>query len=938
MAKISSANTAPLLGRLQANDKSMGKQLLKLATGQKLNSAGDDTSGYTISERMRVRLRALDKAKENTATGWNMIDTASQAVQSQLDLMRTIKEKVIDANNDSNTDADRQTIQKEITHCLQEISDIAYETTYNGKLLLCGGDHIKDTVFAWEVLDEAVKVEGSDALNIIPDNYDVLDNLEGAFDVFSLWKTNTSTDGGKNGLVTAAPWEVQTESLTNSSKAVYTATFNYSSLSDLDDKGVYVRGYNDSGGSDYRYFVFSNETTDNYRSGSKIDIRSAGSVDGAVSLLASAINSSLSSYVTASASGKTLTLTAKASTAWGNSNYVSGFSAAGDTTTGVNRTAASATGASFGRFSGGTDSSGIVGDHDAPYVAATPATATVTGLSSAAAGTGFTMTIRGYSTVYFRIADDSSGINYNSSDQTWTIGKNSSFSRSIGGATLSYSGGTLTVTTNGTGTYYNSSSFSDGFSASTASTSSGYTAVTAANLSTSSTAATIDPSKYILDVSAYKGNTDSADLETFIQSLAGITNNYFTLASSSSGSYYGPYEFIDTGSTESVAALTKVANGTNSTKIDLNNMRNLVDSGKDIAEAFARTVQTAANTNNTYINTTLYTDSEGDTVGVSFNNAYFADPNASAYAALFKDYDATLGHYELDFSGVNTGNIAQLDDKGFRFYCATDALQWYNFLFDDGKEDLPDRPASGTDTLDINTATIDISRITDTASLVQAVYEDGDAMMAELDHYYRMSKVAGDDTKLYVYDPRRFDISTAAAYRGRYNERGAKIADGVFDNVIKSRRDIMQKKIIIQDTDKADFHTRLYIDQTTLDHLFEYKIGSDDIFNYTVTKLADREKFLGNDETGDKGMLDNAIQKLLEAQTLLGAQASRLEATSANLTTTTENEQSSESVIRDADMAKESVEFAKFNILTQSSQAMLGQANQSSSSVLSLLQ
>ncbi len=110
MAKINSTSTVNILGRLQDNDRNMGKQLLKLATGQKLNSAGDDSSGYAISERMRVRLRALDRAKENTQTGRNMIDTASRAVQSQLDLMRTIKAKVIDAQNDSNTDVDRQTI------------------------------------------------------------------------------------------------------------------------------------------------------------------------------------------------------------------------------------------------------------------------------------------------------------------------------------------------------------------------------------------------------------------------------------------------------------------------------------------------------------------------------------------------------------------------------------------------------------------------------------------------------------------------------------------------------------------------------------------------------------------------------------------------------------------------------------------------------------
>ena len=796
---------------------------------------------------------------------------------------------------------------------------------------------MKASVFSWEKLDEAVKVEGSDKLNIIPNNYDTLDNEEGPFDVFSLYETHASSDGGLEGLVNTVPWTVDSDDLSNTEKAKVTATFNYTATDSaqvLDDKAVYVTVYDDSGSYSTRYFVFSKDSTDNYNSSSltKIDVSSSSlTVAGAISSLASQISSVFSSYVEASSSGTTLTMTSKMSTAWSNSNTIRGGSLSGSSTSGTNRTAAGNTGASFGTFSGGTNSSGM-GDADSPLVAGTPATATVTGLSSAAADTGFTMYINGYGTTYIRMTDTSDGIAWNSTYGTYTMGKNASFSnRSIGGATLSYSNGTLSVTTNSANASANYSSFTDGITGQTSTTST-YTPATPASLSSTSTSATITPAAYTLDVSSYQGNTSTEDLEAFIQSLAGITNNYFTLANNRYSSDYRRYfEFIDTGGTEAVAALTKVPYGQTSTKIDLNNMRSRVDSGEDIATAFAETVNAVAHTS--YVSSSVAKDSTNNTIGVTFSSNYY-----NSASALFKDYDATLGHYEVDFSSVNTSNLVYLDDTGFRIYCATDEEQWYNFLLDDGKEDLPDRPASGTATLDINTAVIDISQVTDSASLVQAVYRDGDAVMADIDHYYRLSLKASDDTKLYIYDPRRFNISLPQYYGDKYNEQGAKIADGVYDNVIKSRRDIMQKQIIIQDTDKADFNTRLYIDQTTLDHLFEYKIGNDDIFNYSVTSAADREKLLGNEETGDNGMLDNAIQKLLEAQTLLGAQASRLEATGVNLTVTAENEQASESVIRDADMAKATVEFARFNILTQSSQAMLGQANQSSSSVLSLLQ
>jgi flagellin len=85
-------------------------------------------------------------------------------------------------------------------------------------------------------------------------------------------------------------------------------------------------------------------------------------------------------------------------------------------------------------------------------------------------------------------------------------------------------------------------------------------------------------------------------------------------------------------------------------------------------------------------------------------------------------------------------------------------------------------------------------------------------------------------------------------------------------------------------------------------------------------------------------VLDNAVQKALDQQTTIGSVQSRLNYTSSNLTTASENVQASESTIRDADMAKEMTEYTKNNVLMQAAQSMLAQANQSSSSVLSLLQ
>ena len=83
--------------------------------------------------------------------------------------------------------------------------------------------------------------------------------------------------------------------------------------------------------------------------------------------------------------------------------------------------------------------------------------------------------------------------------------------------------------------------------------------------------------------------------------------------------------------------------------------------------------------------------------------------------------------------------------------------------------------------------------------------------------------------------------------------------------------------------------------------------------------------------------IDNAIKKVSEERSKLGAYQNRLEHTIANLGTSSENLTSAESRIRDVNMAKEMSTFSKNNILSQAAQAMLAQANQQPQQVLQLL-
>ncbi len=137
---MSAINT---LNTLNKNTNALKKSLEKVSSGMKINSAADDASGYAISERMRVQIRSLDQANQNAQNGGSMMKVAEGAVSSTVEILKTLKEKAVNAANDTNTDSDRATIQKELDQSIDQINDNA-NVTFNGKYLV-DGSHNKET-------------------------------------------------------------------------------------------------------------------------------------------------------------------------------------------------------------------------------------------------------------------------------------------------------------------------------------------------------------------------------------------------------------------------------------------------------------------------------------------------------------------------------------------------------------------------------------------------------------------------------------------------------------------------------------------------------------------------------------------------------------------------------------------------------------------------
>ncbi|MGN0940054.1 MAG: flagellin, partial [Selenomonas sp.] len=136
MQIMNNSATMAALGEFKKNDTTLGKELKKVASGMKLNSAGDDASAYAISERMRTNIRALSQATDNVKTGQSLLRVASAAIDHQVGLLQQVAVRTMQASDDTYTDKDRATLNKEISQLLDESDDIAYETTYNGRHLL----------------------------------------------------------------------------------------------------------------------------------------------------------------------------------------------------------------------------------------------------------------------------------------------------------------------------------------------------------------------------------------------------------------------------------------------------------------------------------------------------------------------------------------------------------------------------------------------------------------------------------------------------------------------------------------------------------------------------------------------------------------------------------------------------------------------------------
>ena len=113
-----------------------GKSMEKLSSGLRINKAGDDAAGLSISEKMRGQIRGLEQASRNSQDGISLIQTAEGALNETHDILQRMRELSVQASNDTNVSADRTAITNELGELNKEITRIANETEFNTQKLI----------------------------------------------------------------------------------------------------------------------------------------------------------------------------------------------------------------------------------------------------------------------------------------------------------------------------------------------------------------------------------------------------------------------------------------------------------------------------------------------------------------------------------------------------------------------------------------------------------------------------------------------------------------------------------------------------------------------------------------------------------------------------------------------------------------------------------
>jgi flagellin len=122
--------------QLGTNMERQRSALEKLASGSRINKAGDDAAGLAISEKLKSEIRSMRQAQRNISDGISLIQVAEGAMNEVSNILIRLRELSVQAASDTIGDREREFLNREVVQLKSEIDRIADTTEYDGTKLL----------------------------------------------------------------------------------------------------------------------------------------------------------------------------------------------------------------------------------------------------------------------------------------------------------------------------------------------------------------------------------------------------------------------------------------------------------------------------------------------------------------------------------------------------------------------------------------------------------------------------------------------------------------------------------------------------------------------------------------------------------------------------------------------------------------------------------
>ncbi len=124
--------------QLERTSKAFARALARLSSGKRVSSPRDDAAAYSLGVRLTSQIRGIAQANLNLNSSLGIVQTASEAISVQLDLVQRMRELALQASNGLLTDADRNQLNFEVQSLKDEFNRIASNTSFGGRKLLDG--------------------------------------------------------------------------------------------------------------------------------------------------------------------------------------------------------------------------------------------------------------------------------------------------------------------------------------------------------------------------------------------------------------------------------------------------------------------------------------------------------------------------------------------------------------------------------------------------------------------------------------------------------------------------------------------------------------------------------------------------------------------------------------------------------------------------------